>query len=142
MGKLYVFECPKCAYRAKVSGGEESGLAFSCRTIACRDCKSLYEVVTRIRIPLSRKQKGVRLLFSREPGKPSQLRWLPENPPSFDAALNRLTSFTIRNSRWINLRVRCPVSRFHRVDLWNAPSKCPRCGCYLESSATPYRIWD
>lgn len=151
MGKLYLFECPKCAYRAKVSGGDESGMTFSSRTITCRDCKSLYEVVTQIRAPL-RKPKGKRE-FSSGFEKLSQLRWLstlrssatedgPDNPPSFDAALNRLTRVAIKNSRWINLRLRCPVSRFHRVEMWNAPAKCPRCGCYLESSATPYRIWD
>lgn len=140
MGKLYLFECPKCDYRAKVSGGDESGLTFSSRTISCSDCKSLYEVVTRIRVPAC-KSKGKKD-FSPGFGKLSQLRWLPDNPPSFDIALNRLTNVVIKNSRWINLRLRCPISRFHRVEMWNTPSKCPRCGCYLESSATPYRIWD
>ena len=140
MGKLYLFECPKCAYRAKVSGCDENGLTFSSRTIACRDCKSLYEVVTRIRVPLRRPDR--KKDFSSGFEKLSQLRWLPDNPPSFDAALNRLTNVVIKNSRWINLRLRCPVSRFHRVEMWDAPAKCPRCGCFLESSATPYRIWD
>src|SRR6266852_7352445 len=116
MGKLYLFECPKCAYRAKASGGDESGLTFSSRTISCHDCKSLYEVVTWIRIPILRIQKSGRQFFSGEAGKLSQLRWLPDNPPSFDAALNRLTNVAIKDSRWIHLRLRCPVSRFHRVE--------------------------
>jgi hypothetical protein len=138
MGKLYLFECPKCAYRAKVSGGDESGITFSSRTITCRDCKLLYEIVTRIRLPLEKPKKK----FSSGLGNLSQLRWLPDNPPTFDAALNRLTMVAIKNSRWVDLRVRCPVSRFHRVETWKNPRKCPRCGSYMEGTATPYRIWD
>src|ERR1700674_5874389 len=51
MGRSYWFECPRCGYRAKVSGRADRGFNFSVQSIVCRDCKELYDAVTRARIP-------------------------------------------------------------------------------------------
>ena len=51
MGRSYWFECPKCGYRAKVSGRADRGLSFFVQTILCRDCRELYDAVTRLRVP-------------------------------------------------------------------------------------------
>ena len=49
MGKTYVFECGLCHYRAKVSGGADSGVDCEVQTIACRDCRELFDVFRRAR---------------------------------------------------------------------------------------------
>ena len=51
MGRSYWFECPKCGYRAKVSGRADRGLSFFVQTILCRDCRELYDAVIRLRVP-------------------------------------------------------------------------------------------
>ena len=51
MGRSYWFECPKCGYRAKVSGRADQGLTFFVQTILCCDCRELYDAVTRLKVP-------------------------------------------------------------------------------------------
>ena len=51
MGRSYWFECVKCGYRAKVSGRADRGLNFFVQTILCRDCRELYDAITRVKIP-------------------------------------------------------------------------------------------
>ena len=67
---------------------------------------------------------------------------LSNGPPSFQNALNRLTVTGARRYRWQQFKPQCPVSRSHRVQQWNDPDKCPRCGLFLEKNIIPYRIWD
>jgi hypothetical protein len=62
-------------------------------------------------------------------------------PPTFQAALNRLACLGAAHSRWVSFELQCPVSARHRVQPWNDPDKCPRCGVHLEKSALPFRIW-
>jgi len=143
MGRSYHFECARCGYRAKVSGRPDRGLDLYVQTIVCRDCKQLYDAVTRIRFPetpphgLSLAGNGS--LWTRAKTKRLQP---PRFPPAFQAALNRLRTAGMRHSKWVNFPLQCPVSSAHRVQKWTDPDKCPRCGTVLEKSVLPYRIWD
>jgi len=142
MGRSYWFECAKCGYRAKISGRADRGLNFFVQTIVCRDCRELYDAVTRIRLPNEKPFKPAGLLGKwHSSGFPSR-QPIPEKPPSFNSALNRLQSTGAQSFRWVQFKVQCPVSSHHRVQSWNEPNKCPRCGAYLEKGAVPYRIWD
>ena len=141
MGRTYLFECPKCSYRAKVAGGAQDGFNFAVQTILCRDCKELYDSVVRMRVsPRPTDQVkglrfGLRNAFARNPKALRQ-------PPTFLAALNRLPPSGRTTSAWVSFPLRCPVSSLHRVQAWKSPGQCPRCGVHLEHSAVPYRMWD
>lgn len=140
MGRSYWYECDRCGYRAKVSGGPDRGRDFFVQTIACRDCKELYDAVTRLRVADESRLNYARPLTQQPkrlvPGAAQQ------TPPTFQAALNRLPFSGVRHFRWVKFRLQCPVTPHHRVQSWNAPNQCPRCGLYLEKNALPYRIWD
>lgn len=140
MGRSYWYECARCGYRAKVSGRADRGLNFFVQTILCRDCKELYDAVTRMKLPdysrhnLLRNVGGVNRLGTSS--------WNRANPPSFQAALNRLLYHGAARYKWKIFRLQCPISAHHRVQSWNDPDKCPRCGLYLDRNVLPYRIWD
>jgi hypothetical protein len=141
MGRTYLFECSRCGFRARVSGRADKGFNLSVQTILCRDCKNLHDAVVRFRIPESsagegrKKAPGIRSLsLKRQRG--------PEAPPPFHAALNRLLFAGVKRLKWVEFNLRCPVSPFHRVQIWNDPDKCPKCGSPLEKHPLPYRIWD
>ena len=140
MGRSYWFECPRCGYRAKVSGRADRGLNLFVQTIQCRDCKELYDAVTRLRVSDGACASGP------TPGRSrSQALKAPrsaDRPPTFQLALNRLRYLGANASRWLEFRLQCPLSALHRVQDWNDPDKCPKCGVYLEKSALPFRIWD
>jgi len=139
MGRSYWFECPRCGYRAYVAGRADRGVSFAVQTILCRDCKELYDAVTRLKIADGAMGSG---------GLPA---WQPSavnsrlskgTPPSFQAALNRLPRFGVNPARWLKFNLQCPVSPLHRVQPWNDPDRCPKCAVYLEKNALPYRIWE
>jgi hypothetical protein len=135
MGRSYLFECPKCSYKAEVSGGLDSGLDFSVQTTACRDCRVVFDSVVRIRIP----DTGLRFLSDFQ-----RMRWRraeAEAPPTFESAVNRLP-LADRKFQWAQFKIRCPVSLAHRVNAWNEPGKCPRCGNFMEKNALPFRYWE
>lgn len=137
MGRSYLFECPKCSYKAEVSGGLDSGLDFSVQTAACRDCRSVFDSVVRIRIP----DGGLTFLsdFQRMRLRRAQA----ETPPSFESVLNRLPlPLAARKFQWAQFKIRCPVSLTHRVNAWYEPGKCPRCGNYMEKNVLPFRYWE
>ena len=140
MGRSYWFECAKCGYRTKVSGRADRGLSFFVQTILCRDCRELYDAVTRLRVPdeLGGLGNFGRLRKERLP------RVLPgvTAPPGFQAVLNRLPLVGVRRFKWLAFKSQCPVSAIHRVRSWNDPDRCPKCGVYLEKNALPYRLWD
>jgi hypothetical protein len=71
-----------------------------------------------------------------------RLRKPAEAPPTFEAALNRLPPVAVRKFKWVTFKIRCPVSLAHRVQAWNEPGKCPRCGNFMEKNALPFRYWD
>jgi len=43
MGQLHAFTCPACGYRADVCGGKDIGLHAVLATVACRNCKALFD---------------------------------------------------------------------------------------------------
>jgi hypothetical protein len=136
MGRSYWFECSRCGYRARVSGRADRGIDFFVQTILCRDCKHLYDAVTRIRAPgytFGKFIHGPQVKLNHQ---------VLRRPPSFQNALSRLPVPAAGQMRWINFPVQCPVSPIHRVQNWNDPDKCPRCGIHLEKNALPYRIWE
>jgi len=139
MGRSYWFECPKCGYRAKVSGREDRGLTFFVQTLLCRDCKELHDAVTRLKVPYA--PLGA--------GGLGGWRWPKLNPqgnlrapPLFQSVLGRLPPTGVKRFQWLSFKLQCPVSPIHRVRDWNDPDKCPKCGVYLEKGALPYRLWD
>ena len=139
MGRTYLFECGKCGFKAKVSGRADQGFDFSVQTILCRDCKKLYDAITRWKVP-------------DEPAEPAPtparkgggrlLRRNPEAVPTFDEAVNQLAVTKVKKLKWVPFKPRCPVSAVHRIQPWTDPGKCPRCGTYLERNALPFRIWE
>ena len=138
MGRSYWFECAKCGHRALVAGRAERGLSFAIQTILCRDCKQLYDAVTRLKVIEPRTA-----LWEGKLPKPKAPRpRLPGVPPTFQAVLSRLPPKGGGRPRWLAFPIRCPLSPFHRVQEWNAPDRCPRCGVMLEKGALPFRLWD
>jgi hypothetical protein len=136
MGRSYLFECSKCEYKAKVSGGADSGFQFFVQTAACRDCRTLFDSVVRLRIP----DTGMKAAseFQRFRLRKSE----PETVPTFEAVVNLLPPVGVKRFKWTNFKIRCPVSPAHRVRSWNEPGKCPRCGCFMEKNALPFRYWE
>ena len=141
MGRTYLFECSRCAFRAKVSGRADKGFNISVQTILCRDCKNLYDAVVALKIPelSTPARKGAPGIGSSGLLKRHRP---PEAPPAFQAVLNRLLFPGAKRSKWVEFKLRCPVSPMHRVQIWNEPDKCPKCGNLLEKHPLPYRIWD
>ena len=88
MGRSYWFECPRCGYRAKVSGRADRGLSFFVQTVLCRDCRELYDAVTRLRVPDDSLAWGTFAAWRR--ARLQNLQRSLTTPPSFLAALNRL----------------------------------------------------
>src|SRR5712671_791784 len=112
MGRSYCFECSKCAYRATVSGRFDRGLNFAVQTISCRDCKRLYEAVTRLRIPDELKERSLSFGL-RGTGLATQKA--ASSPPSFESLLNRLPYKGVKHFRWLRFKPQCPVSAYHQV---------------------------
>jgi hypothetical protein len=125
MGKTYLFECPLCHYRAQVCGGAAGGRHCEVQTVACRDCRELHDVFTRVRRRAGAKENGKFPGFFR-----------PEIPPSVlsDDKLGKLV--------WKDFAPMCPVDKKHSVELWNDPGRCPRCGNFMEKNGFPFRVWD
>jgi len=142
MGRSYWFECSRCGFQAKVAGRADRGLNFFVQTIVCRDCKQLYDAVIKVRVPEN--PEAQKNPAGPGPGRPKLLPEFGGNgaAPPFQSALNRLLYTGSRNFRWRQFLPQCPVSDRHRVQPWNDPDKCPRCGVYLEKNVLPYRIWD
>jgi len=136
MGRSYLFECSKCGYKASVSGGVDKGFEFWVQTAACRDCRILFDSVVRRRIP----DTGLKTAFDFQ--RLRLRRAEQETPPTLEAALNRLPPVGVRKFKWVSFKIRCEVSLAHRVQAWNEPGKCPRCGSFLEKNAIPFRYWD
>jgi ribosomal protein S27AE len=139
MGRTYWFECSKCGYRAQVSGKPDRGSNFFVQTIACEDCRALYDVVVRLKIP--EELKGLNQTFGLN-GLRFSLQQRNATAPSFQAALNRLPHRGVRRYKWVHFKAQCPVSSIHRVQSWSENDKCPRCGLFLDKNALPYRIWE
>ena len=144
MGRSYWFECSRCGYRAKVAGRADRGIQFFLQTIVCRDCKELYDAVTRVKVPDERPINGSGFRLNPAgfgPGRSLPRRY-SNGPPSFQSVLNQLPLSGVKRFKWLQFKLQCPVSASHRVQSWQDPDKCPRCGMYLEKGALPYRIWE
>ena len=124
VGKTYHFECLHCHYRAKISGGADSGMHCEVQTVVCCDCRELFDVFTKVR-----RRAGVVEKFS--------TFFRLEIPPMVlrDGA-------SVGRSVWQMLKITCPVSAKHFVEVWNNPGRCPRCGNFMEKNGFPNRIWD
>ena len=140
MGRSYWFECLKCGYRAKVSGRADRGLNSFIQTILCRDCKELYDAITRLKVPDERKELELSTGWRRLKASNPSRSW--STPPGFQSVVNRLPYRGVKRFRWLQFTIQCPVAGWHQVQAWNAPDKCPRCSVYLERSALPFRIWE
>jgi hypothetical protein len=126
MGRTYHFECPYCHYRAKVSGGTDSGMHCEVQTVVCRDCRELLDVFVKLRRHVG---AGEKIKF------PAFFR--PEIPPVVlrdGSAGQRLV--------WQKFQPSCPVAVKHFVEPWRDPGRCPRCGNFMEKDGLPYRLWD
>ena len=137
MGRTFLFECSRCGYRAKVSGGADRGFHFAVQTIVCGECKELYDAVTGLKVPNPTALSRWKLKASRQEAAKA-----PTTPPTFQAALNRLMFPAMKRFRWQHFNAVCPVAVHHRVKEWQQPGKCPKCGYFLECNAVPFRRWD
>ncbi len=122
MARIYLFDCGKCGYRARVAGGLAEGLDVSTRTIHCVECHALHDAVIAVRVPFS---AGANL-----------------RAPQVDDVINQLQSIDRSAMRWEYFELACPVSPDHKVKEWRHPGKCPLCGVFLEPSALPFREWN
>ena len=132
VGRTYIFECPRCQYRAKISGGIDSGVHCEIQTVVCRDCRELFDVFTRQR----RHADAVDAI--KFPGF-----YRPEIPPAVlrDSSVNPKRTAP-RPLVWRKFKLTCPVEAKHFVEAWNDPGRCPRCGNFLEKNGIPFRLWD
>ena len=130
MGKTYLFECEKCGYRAKVTGGFSEGNELRVQTIHCRDCRELHDCIIALR------KDATPALWKRLDQAQENLQ------PKLAAALNRLPDSSTDSTTWVTFDPLCPVDPTHRIEPWKAPGRCPRCKAYLERGALPYRVWD
>ena len=101
-------------------------------------------VVTRIKVP-DEVQDPVQANSCA--GSPRRLKvpgrsWAANGPPSFRAAMGRLSYTGFTRFKWLDFKLECPVSPRHWVQSWSDPGKCPKCGIFLEKSVVPCRIWD
>ena len=141
MGRSYWFECSKCGYRVIVSGRADHGRDFGVQTVACQDCRKLYDAVICLRVPEEGKQ--ISTPFNAFRPTPAALgSKKPARPPGMQALLNQLPYRGGRRFRWLHYEPGCPLSALHRVTLWNAPDRCPKCGVFMEQSALPFRLWE
>jgi hypothetical protein len=140
MGRSYWFECPRCSYRASVSGRADRGVRFCVQTILCRDCKQLYDALTRLRVVDVLGGLGSRGQLHGGKFRKAHPRFTA--PPSFQSVVNWLPLAGGKRTRWLPFKLQCPVSAIHRVRSWNDPDQCPRCGIFLEKGGLPYRLWD
>jgi len=132
VGKTYLFECPQCQFRAKISGGVDGGLHCEIQTIICRDCRQLYDVFTRQR----RRQDAVDLV--KFPGFHQ-----PDIPPVILGASSVQPSAQPRAPLvWRETKLTCPIEADHVVEPWRDPGRCPRCGNFMERNGIPFRAWD
>lgn len=125
VGRTYHFECPYCHYRARVSGGTDTGIHCEVQTVVCRDCRELVDVFTCVRRP------------AEVPARKFPVFFRPEIPPVIlQDGINR------QRLVWQKFRPACPLASKHIVECWSDPGRCPRCGNFMEKNGLPTQIWD
>jgi hypothetical protein len=140
MGRSFWFECSRCGYRATVAGRADRGRDYFVQTVSCRQCKQLYDAVIRLRVPLP----ALMPLGIRADGmaRLAPKFRIPTVPPPFKEVMSRLPIRGASRFRWVRFKLQCPVSPDHRVQAWNDPGQCPRCGLPLDKNVLPYRVWE
>jgi hypothetical protein len=132
VGKTYLFECPQCQYRVKISGGTDGGRHCEIQTVICRDCRELFDVFKR----QQRRADAVDLVkfpgFHRPEIPPTILGESSVSPPAKKPAA----------LVWRETELICPVEPEHFVEPWTDPGRCPRCGNFMEKNGIPFRAWD
>jgi hypothetical protein len=142
MGRTYWFECVKCGYRAKVSGGADRGFNLFVQTIVCRDCRNLCDAVIRMKVSARFAVRGPNRRGVGPATESTIMRPSLAPAPRFQEAANRLLYMGTPQLQWVQFKLRCPVSALHKIEPWNEPGKCPQCGLLLEKNVLPFRIWD
>jgi len=122
MARIYLFDCGKCGYQARVIGGRAEALDVTAQTIQCMECRSLHDAVIALRVPLSSAAYAA--------------------APHLEDVMNQLESIDRGAMRWEYFELACPVSPDHKVKEWRQPGKCPLCASFLEPSGLPFREWD
>jgi len=132
VGKTYLFECPQCQYRVKISGGADEGVHCEIQTVVCHECRQLYDIPLR-----QRRRDGagdvVRFPGFQQPDIPPVVLGESSVTPS-DKPLPLLV--------WRTIEMICPVNPEHSVEPWRDPGRCPRCGNFMEKNGFPFRAWD
>jgi hypothetical protein len=123
MGRTYSFECTKCGYVAKVTGGFAEGREFAVQTIACSDCRELQDAVTSVVIPVTGSV-------------------VEDVPPPLAQLMTRLPLLGREDTKRQRFPPACTRSASHATRVWNQPDKCPRCGVFMERDAFPLVQWD
>ncbi|GAA5514937.1 hypothetical protein Dcar01_03701 [Deinococcus carri] len=119
MGTLYDFTCAACGYTA-ASGGMDRGIDTVYVTVHCLNCRELMDVLA---------------------GRLSHD--LPPPPPSLGApATSPPPRPTVPpKEKLAEVKWRCRTGRFHRLEPWQPPGPCPKCGEVIERGE-PVGIWD
>jgi hypothetical protein len=133
MGRTYLFECPRCEYRAAVGGGLERGMLCQVQTIRCRDCSKLVDVPIRVRVTAREAKK---------PGAMAGNAWQDRLSRQFTNWHLQLPVGIAARDQWVTLKPRCPINAVHRIEPWSHPGRCPRCDVPLDRTVMPYRIWE
>jgi hypothetical protein len=135
MARSFHFECARCRYQARVTGGADRGAHCFTQTVVCLDCRQLFDVPVRLRVALDEFALRARLNRRLYPTRPLEL----DRPvPGWNLRLARNPGKT----RWASVKLRCPNLAWHRVQPWNQPGPCPRCANLIEGTLTPWRLWD
>ena len=155
MGRAYTFDCPKCSFRARVSGGEDQGNNCFVQTHLCQECGDIYDLATYVRWPtipspptLSPIVIPQRVWPPRSGLKVNLHGYLPDHIHASGRIRQlkpRLPSSMLArppSPRWVQLELQCPKAQHHHLQPWQHPGRCPKCGTFLEQSVVPFRLWD
>jgi hypothetical protein len=153
MGRLFAFECERCGYRARVSGGADRAAVCFIQTVSCARCRELVDVATHVRLPRAKPPRLPKIAAQRRAAAPA---WdealasvvLPDHVHSsrvladpFPSMIDRLLPGTSARN-WIALAKRCPADPSHIIQDWNHPGPCPRCGAFMNRMSAPLLDFD
>ncbi len=134
MGRTFHFECPVCQYRARLSGGFDSGLHCEVQTMVCRECRELFDALLKVR---TRRRETLEIATRRLPAKEADIPPVVLRQGSFQPL-----EIAVAPLEWKQFKLACPTNPRHRVEEWKEPGRCPRCGNFMEKSGIPFRLWE
>jgi hypothetical protein len=133
VGRTFHYQCTQCRYRARISGGTDSGRDCDVQTIICRECRELFDVFTRVR----------RVAGQNESAKNFSAFVRVEIPPVIlQHSLFAQKRAAPRRFEWQKIKLECPVAAKHFVEAWKDPGRCPRCHAFMEAEGLPFRVWE